>query len=96
MRLKGKNAVMPAVTRKPGKHYKWHITEAKLNDVANVEKKMPRHFITQDGFGITPEAREYLVPLIQGEAYPTYKNGLPLYATLKNLSVAKKLPRFKV
>lgn len=96
MALKGKNAVMPAITRKTGNTYKWSITEAPLNQVANVEKKMPRHFITQDGFGITNEARAYLAPLIKGEAYPPYQHGLPIYARLKNELIAKKLKPFKV
>jgi 6-phosphofructokinase 1 len=96
MALKNKNAVMPAITRKAGKKYQWTITEAPLSEVANVEKKMPRHFITKDGFGITQAAREYLAPLIQGEAYPPYKNGLPVYAQPKNGLTPKKLKPFKV
>lgn len=95
MALKGKNAVMPAITRKAGKSYGWSITEAPLSAVANVEKKMPRHFITQDGFGITEAARTYLAPLIQGEAYPPYQKGMPVYATPKNMLVSKKLKPFK-
>ena len=55
---------------------------------------MPRNFITADGFGITERCRRYLMPLIQGEDYPAYKNGVPVYATLKNLPVTKKLPSF--
>lgn len=96
MAIKGKNAVMPAITRKAGNSYRWGITEAPLSQVANVEKKMPRHFITKDGFGITDEARAYLAPLIKGEAYPPYQNGLPVYANLKNELIAKKLKPFKV
>ena len=87
----GKNAVMPAIIRGKGKKYSWTIEEAPLAEVANVEKKMPRHYITRDGFGITDEARAYLAPLIQGEAFPPYKNGLPVRAELKLLSVPKKL-----
>ena len=67
---------------------------APLSEVANVEKFMPRNFITEDGFGITASCRRYLLPLIQGEDYPKYKDGMPIYATLKNLPVAKKLPPF--
>ena len=59
--------------------------------MANVEKKMPRKFITKDGFGITPSGREYLAPLIGGESYPPYKDGLPQFAKLKLVPVAKKL-----
>jgi 6-phosphofructokinase 1 len=89
--LQGKNSVMVTIDRKKGKRYGWTIGEAPLNKVANVEKKMPRSFITRDGFHITEECRQYLSPLINGESYPTYKNGLPQYVTLKNVAVEKKL-----
>jgi 6-phosphofructokinase len=95
--LRGDNAVMPCIVRGKGKRYTWTIGEAALEDVANREKKMPRNYITRDGFGITTAAREYLAPLIAGEAYPRYKNGMPEYVRLKNLSVPRKLKtRFKV
>ncbi|MCW8195085.1 6-phosphofructokinase [Proteobacteria bacterium 005FR1] len=99
MALSGKNAVMPAIIRTSGagKRYKWKIEEAPLNRVANVEKKMPRNFITRDGFGITESCRDYLAPLIEGESYPPYKNGVPVYAKLKKVMVPKKLKTtFKV
>jgi len=92
--IKGKNAVMPIIVRKSSKPYRWSIDEAELSKVANVERKMPRDFITPDGFGITAKAREYLAPLIAGEDYPTYKAGLPNYVTLKNQLVPKRLPPF--
>lgn len=90
----GKNAVMPIIVRGKGKSYTWRIGEAPLSKVANVEKKMPRSFITKDGFGITAKASAYLAPLIEGEDYPPYKNGLPAYVRLKNKLVRKKLPVF--
>ena len=92
MALAGKNAVMPAIQRLEGSRYRWQIIEADLGKVANREKKMPRSFITRDGFGITDKARRYFEPLIQGEAYPDYTRGLPDYITLKNLLVPKRLP----
>lgn len=88
----GKNAVMPTIVRDSSAPYAWHIGEANLADVANVEKKMPREFITEDGFGITAAAREYFAPLILGEDYPPYHNGLPAYARLAKHKVPKKLP----
>ncbi len=91
--LKGKNARMPVIIRKTTKKYSWTIGEALLADVANVEKMMPRKFITRDGFNITKECREYLQPLIVGEDYPPYKNGLPQYVKLKNILVPKKLKK---
>ena len=89
--LNGKNSVMPTVVRVSDKPYKWKIGVADLANVANVEKMMPNNFITKDGFGITDACRRYLQPLIQGEDYPPYKNGMPQYVQLKNVAVAKKL-----
>lgn len=89
--LSGKNAVMPAIIRSSNKPYRWKIGQARLVQVANREKMMPRRFISRDGFGITPSCRAYLLPLIQGEDYPPYKNGLPQYVRLKNIAVKKKL-----
>ncbi len=67
------------------------MDKAKLEDVANVEKMMPKEFITEDGFGITEACRRYLSPLIEGEDYPPYEKGLPKYVTLKNKPVEKIL-----
>ena len=89
--LKGENAVMPIIVRKSNKPYRWGIGQTKLSKVANVEKMLPSKYITKDGFGITPSCRAYLQPLIKGEDYPPYKNGLPQYVTLKNIAVPKKL-----
>ena len=92
--LKGHNAVMPTVDRISDTPYRYKIGMAQLSKVANVEKFMPRDFITADGFGITAKCKRYLTPLIQGEDPPKYKNGLPVYVTLKNVAVAKKLAAF--
>jgi len=94
--VKGHNSVMPTVVRVSDDPYKYKIGMADLKDVANVEKFMPRDFISRDGFGITDKCKRYLTPLIQGEDYPKYENGLPVYVTLKNVAVAKKLPEFKL
>ncbi|GAB5605490.1 6-phosphofructokinase [Sideroxyarcus sp. TK5] len=94
--LKGENSVMPAILRTSDKPYKWKIGVAPLSKVANVEKFMPRDFITRDGFGITDKCRAYLIPLIKGEDYPAYKDGLPQYVQLKNVAVPAKLPKFKI
>ena len=89
--LKGENSVMPTIMRVSNNPYKWKIGKVSLNKVANVEKMMPRNFIAKDGFGITKRCRDYLMPLMKGEDYPPYKNGLPDYVRLKNLAVKKKL-----
>ena len=94
--IAGKNAVMPTIVRTSDKPYRWKIGEVALSKVANVEKPMPKKYITKDGYGITAAGRRYLAPLIQGEDYPSYKNGMPKYVRLKNLLVAKKLPNFKI
>jgi len=95
--LKGENAVMPTVVRTSDKPYRWKIGSAPLSKVANVEKMMPKGFISRDGFSITPKCRAYLEPLIKGEDYPPYKNGMPQYVTLKKVMVPKKLDTdFKV
>ena len=91
MAIAGENAVMPTIVRKSDSPYVWEIGRAKLEDVANFEKMMPKEFITDDGFGITEACRRYLLPLIEGEDYPPYKNGMPKYVILKNKSVAKIL-----
>ncbi|MGV0949825.1 MAG: 6-phosphofructokinase [Azonexus sp.] len=93
--LQGHNSVMPTVDRTSNKPYKWKIGMAPLSKVANVEKMMPKNFITKDGFGITDKCREYLAPLMKGEDYPPYgADGLPKYVTLKNVAVEKKLEKF--
>jgi 6-phosphofructokinase len=94
--LEGKNSIMPTVVRESSNPYKWSIGEAPLSEVANVEKMMPMEFISPDGYGITAACKEYLYPLIQGEAYPPYKNGMPEYVTLKGIAVPKKLATFEL
>ena len=94
--LKGHNSVMPTVDRISDKPFKWKVGMAPLSKVANVEKMMPPNFITKDGFGITEKCRTYMEPLIKGEDYPPYKNGLPQYVRLKNVAVAKKLGKFEL
>ena len=87
----GKNAVMPVIVRTSDEPYAWEVGEARLSEVANVEKKVPRAYITEDGFGITEAGRNYLRPLIAGEDFPPFEGGLPTYVRLKNAPVPKKL-----
>ncbi len=94
--LQGKNAVMATIERIADSPYRWQIGNAPLKDIANVERKMPAEFITADGFHITDAFRVYLQPVIEGEEPPPYRNGLPDYVRLKNVTVAKKLGAFKV
>ncbi len=97
MALAGNNAIMPTIDRISNNPYRWEIGSANLAEVANVEKTMPLEFISEDGFGITDLCREYLYPLIQGEAYPDYdERGMPRYVVLKNELVQKKLTQFEL
>jgi len=91
MALAGENAIMPTIVRKTDRPYRWTIGKAPLGRVANKEKMMPRRFVTKDGLGITAACRRYLEPLIDGEDYPPYQNGMPKYVSLKNVAVPKKL-----
>ncbi len=95
--LEGKNSIMPTVVRESSSPYRWSIGEAPLSEVANVEKMMPMEYITEDGFGITEACKEYLYPLIKGEAYPPYNdNGMPEYVTMKGVAVPRKLEGFEL
>ena len=89
--LEGRHSVMPSIVRTSDDPYSWEIGSAPLADVANVEKMMPAGFIDPDGFGITRDCRRYLTPLIGGEDYPPYRNGLPDYVKLANTPVSRKL-----
>jgi len=91
--IKGQTDVMPVIRRVSDKPYRWRIESARLSRIANKEKMLPRRYITKDGFGITAAARRYLEPLIRGEDYPPYINGLPKYVSLKNASVKPRLKR---
>ena len=92
----GENSIMPIIVRKKSKPYSWDIGKVKLSKVANVERKMPKNFISKDGFGITQSCKNYLSPLIQGEAMAPFKDGVIHTASLKNRLVRKKLRSFKV
>jgi 6-phosphofructokinase 1 len=97
MALAGSNAIMPTIERISNKPYRWQIGSTDLANVANVEKTMPLDFITKDGFGITDACRDYLYPLIQGEAYPDYdERGMPRYVILENALIERKLGDFEL
>jgi ATP-dependent phosphofructokinase / diphosphate-dependent phosphofructokinase len=93
--LERQNAVMPVIKRTSSHPYRFDIRPAALSDIANHERTMPPEFISADGFGITTAARRYLQPLIAGEAYPSYVDGLPSYVQLKNRLVRQKLAPFE-
>ncbi len=94
--LSGETSVMPTIVRTSDEPYRWRIDKVKLSKVANKERKVPRSYINRDGFNINAKGKRYLAPLIFGEAYPSYKDGLPKYTRLKNILVAAKLPPFEI
>ncbi len=91
MAIAGESAVMPVIRRVSDSPYRWKIDKAPLARIANKEKMLPRRYISSSGFAITAAGRRYLEPLIRGEDYPPFINGLPNYVTLKNVTVSKKL-----
>ena len=93
--VQGRNAVMPTIVRKSSRPYRWEIGSVDLAKVANVERKLPRDYITPDGFGITEKCRRYLAPLIAGEDPPPYRDGLPAYVKIRGAGVRRRLPAFK-
>jgi len=95
MALAGVHGKLPIIVRTSDKPYRWKVGQAELAKVANVEKKLPKKYITPDGFHITAACRRYLEPLIKGEDYPPYRKGLPVYVKLKNQLAKKKLPRWE-
>jgi len=95
--LKGESGVMPVIKRTSDEPYAWTIESAPLDDIANKEKMMPEAFISEDGFGITPDCRRYIEPLIRGENYPPYgDDGLPRYLRPELDYIERKLPDFSV
>ena len=94
--LEGQSGVMPVIIRQSDKPYRWKIGTEALKNVANKEKKVPRKYISKDGFGITAAGRRYLEPLILGEDYPPFEKGLPKYVQLKLKRVPKLTSRFKI
>ena len=92
----GENAIMPIIVRKKTKPYSWEVGKVALSKVANIEKKMPKNFISKDGFGITQSCKNYLSPLIQGEAWAPFEDGVIQTASLKNKLIRKKLRNFKI
>ena len=94
--VKGMNGVMPVIKRGSGKKYSWKIEPASLSKIANVEKKLPKSYISKDGFDVTKKAIDYLRPLILGEAFPKFSNGIPASNKLKLQMVKKKLKSWNI
>lgn len=56
---------------------------ADVHFIANVEKKVPREWINEDGTYVTPELVHYIRPLIQAEIAPLWVDGLPRHLKLE-------------
>lgn len=63
---------------------------ADVHFIANVEKKVPLEWITEDGTYVKPELVHYIYPLIQAEITPLWVNGLPRHIRLHVRSTIKK------
>ena len=90
--LEGRNGVMATIERDSDEPYRWHTGAVALEAIAVRERRLPPEFITADGCHITDRCRTYLRPLIQGEAWPPFAEGLPVHARLRRVRVAAKLP----
>ena len=78
----GETGVMPIIKRVSNNPYKWEIGTGDLKDIANLEKTLPKEYISECGFRITSEGKQYLSPLIQEKNYPEFLNGVPKYEQL--------------
>jgi 6-phosphofructokinase len=93
--LKGINSKMVTLVREKDRQYKCTTGLAELRDVANGEKKVPREFINEKGNHITKAIRDYLRPLVQGEApIKIGDDGLPVFMRFKRKPLEKKLPKY--
>ena len=56
-----------------------------IHEIANVERKVPVEWITEDGCGLKQAFIEYARPLIQGEILPVFVDGTPRHLVMKEL-----------
>lgn len=92
--LKGGNGIMPVIRRRSSRPYLWDIQTVRLSAIAVRERFLPASYMSADRWGISARGRAYLSPLIKGEAWPPFRNGLPDYANLRFPLIPRKLPRF--
>jgi len=91
---RGGTGRMVTIVREQDAPYQWSLSHTDAANIANQEKKIPSEYIREDGFHITEGFRTYCLPLIQGEDYPPYHEGLPAYTRLKKALVTPKLAPF--
>lgn len=89
--LEGQSGRMVNILRTADEPYAWTTGHVALEEVAGRERAVPREFISADGFGITAACRRQLAPLLEGEDYPDYRQGLPQYVRLNLRRVPPRL-----
>lgn len=78
----GASGEMVYFKRLSSKPYECRIERFSVLDIANYIRTLPDEYINAEGNYVTEACAEYILPLIEGEAYPTYENGLPKYVRL--------------
>jgi len=93
--MEGENGKMVTLVREDGPRYKCTTGLAELRDVANGEKKVPAEYINDAGNHITDAMRDYVRPLVQGEApIKIGEDGLPVFMRFERKPLEKKLPKY--
>lgn len=82
---KGKTGRMCAICRLSNQPYQITTELVDVNQVANLEKRVPEEWITPDGMQVTEDFERYARPLIQAELTPIYINGVPRHIHLDNV-----------
>lgn len=71
--------VMMTIVRASESPYRAEFSHSNVSDIANRVKSVPRSFINDAANNVSDECIAYIAPLVVGEAYPEYKDGLPVY-----------------
>lgn len=94
--LDGCHGVLPTIQVIGEQPLVWRYQNVDLVEVADLEKRVPDSFISDDGMDITPAALAYLKPLVKGQRAIPYQHGLPAIAPIQYHCMAKQLPPYKV
>ena len=81
--IQGVSGKMMTILRQSETPYQSTISFEEIDKIANQVKRVPDAYINEAGNGITDACLAYLRPLIQGESYPTYQNGIPYVVKIK-------------
>ncbi len=77
--VSGVSRRMMTINRVAGDAYAYEIGHEDIFKIANQTRAVPAEFINERGNQVTDECLRYLLPLIKGERYPTYVDGLPCH-----------------